>query len=138
MSTINPNPVKHGSAVFTNQFKTWKCYFKTTKNNWWKGYGAAPSQPYGLSSQQQATSLPPPNGYGYQQQYQQSPAQFSAAFQQQQGAQYGSQPIYQTPDALQQTQSQTGFNPQQPVYANNFPGGFPGAPGQQGFPQQAY
>jgi hypothetical protein len=101
------------------------------------GYSAAPAQPnYNLP--QQAPQLPPPQASAAYasaayQQYQQGP-QFSAQFAQQ--PQYGQQPIYQTPDALQQTQSQTGFNPQQPVYANNFPGGFP--PQQQGYPQQAY
>lgn len=102
------------------------------------GYGAAPVQPgYGLPGQ--APQLPPPAAAfasaPYQQQFSAPPPQFSAPFAAQQTP-YGNQPIYQTPDALQQTQSQTGFNPQQPVYANNFPGGFP--PQQQGFPQQAY
>lgn len=110
------------------------------------GYGgvSAPPPQANYNLPQQPPQLPPPQAsaaYGsapYQQQYQQQPqfsAQFAAA---QQAAQYGQQPIYQTPEALQQTQSQTGFNPQQPppVYANNFPGGYPGQ--QQGYPQQGY
>jgi hypothetical protein len=97
---------------------------------------------------QQSQQIPSPyqQNYGqpqYSQQFPQQPqGQFSAQFQQgypQQQAGYPQQqqpPIYQTPDGLAQTQSQTGFVPgQQPVYANNYPQ-------QQGYnnfqPQQNY